>query len=253
VEPVGTIPSFRNVDRCDARAIVEDALERGGGWLTPLDAMDLVSAFGIRVVPTFAACDAEDAADMAGFAEFPVALKAVGPEIVHKTESRAVILGLADREAVSNAYRELSNRLGDQMTSALVQPMVNEAVEMFAGATLDPTFGHVIVCGTGGTLVELLRDTSCRLHPLTDLTAHEMVESLRGAALLRGFRGAPPRDQAAFEDLLLRLSALLEACPEIAEVDLNPVMVRGRGAEVADVRVRIERQTPGQSRRRISY
>jgi acyl-CoA synthetase (NDP forming) len=101
-------------------------------------------------------------------------------------------------------------------------------------------FGHAIVCGSGGILVELLRDTSCRLAPLTNVSAAEMISEMRGVALLRGYRGRPPADEAALLDVLLRVSALLGTCPDIAELDLNPVIVTTHGAMVVDARVRVE-------------
>jgi len=112
-------------------------------------------------------------------------------------------------------------------------------VEMFAGGLLDRQFGHLVMCGTGGTMLELLRDTSCRLTPLTDRGAAEMVEEIRGKALLRGFRGSPAVDEEAYRAVLLRVSALLQLCPEIEEIDLNPVIVTTGGAFVVDVRVRV--------------
>ena len=120
----------------------------------------------------------------------------------------------------------------------LVQPLL-AGVEMFVGASFDPKFGHAIVCGSGGTVVELVRDTSCRLAPLTDVSAREMLDALRGIVLLRGYRGAAPADEAALRDVLLRISALLDFCPEILEWDLNPVMVSTTGATVVDARIRI--------------
>ena len=110
---------------------------------------------------------------------------------------------------------------------------------MLVGAALDPTFGHMVMCGSGGTLVELLHDASCRLAPLSAGSAREMLDEVRGVARLRGFRGAPPGDEAALRDIVLRVSALVTACPEIVELDLNPVIVRPSGACVVDARVRL--------------
>ena len=124
------------------------------------------------------------------------------------------------------------------VAQVLVQPMVR-GVEMFVGVSLDPKFGRAVVCGSGGTLVELLRDTSCRLTPLTDVVAREMLDELRGVALLRGFRGAEPADESSFRDIVLRVSALVELCPEIQEIDLNPVIVSTRGATAVDARIRV--------------
>ena len=144
-----------------------------------------------------------------------------------RREAHAVFTGLRSVEDVLRAYHALARR--PDVKNVLVQPMVKDGVEMFVGATLDPTFGHIVMCGSGGTMVELLHDTSCRLAPITDRAAREMIDETRGSALLRGFRGSQPADEAAFRDVLLRTSALVNACPEIAELDLNPVIVtRGR-------------------------
>ena len=124
---------------------------------------------------------------------------------------------------------------------------------MLVGAVHDPTFGPLIVCGTGGVFVDLLADSVFRLHPVTTDDAEEMIQGLRGARLLRGYRGAPPVDEAALRDVVLRVSALLSVCPEIQELDLNPVKVLGSGACVIDARVRIERQVPNRRGRRVEY
>jgi acyl-CoA synthetase (NDP forming) len=125
------------------------------------------------------------------------------------------------------------------MQHGLVQPMICGGVEMMIGVTQDQTFGHVLVCGTGGILVELFSDVAVRLHPLTDVDAKEMIESLKGKALLRGYRGAPPLDEAALRDAVLRVSALVDACPRIVEMDLNPVKVLVSGVSAVDVRIRV--------------
>src|SRR4030095_15945195 len=150
---------------------------------------------------------------------------AVGPAILHKTEVGGVRLGLADESAVGAACRDLKDRLGAGVTHFLLQPMVPGGVEVIAGVTHDPTFGPLVLYGSGGTLVELLADVAFKLQPLTDVAADAMLDEGRGTALLRGYRGAPSMDEAALKDLLLRLSALAEACPELREIDLNPVKV----------------------------
>ena len=124
---------------------------------------------------------------------------------------------------------------------------------MLVGALHDPTFGPLVVCGAGGTLVDLLGDTAFRLHPLTTEDAAEMVAELRAAPLLRGYRGAAPADEAALIDVVLRVSALLDICPEVHELDLNPVTVLARGAWAVDVRIRVERGAPPRGARRVQY
>ena len=242
--PAGTVPSFQDMDYGTARAIVEHAPLGGDGWLSPLDAFALLDAAGIPWVPTVTVRSDAHALDTARRLGFPVALKGAGAGIVHKTEAHAVAVNLIDEVSVRDAYRALAARRADGVEQILMQPMLMGA-EFLAGAVLDPAFGHVVVCGSGGTLVELLRDTVCRLHPLTDAAAQDMLDHIRGTARLRGFRGAPAGGEAALRDVLLRVSALIEMCPEIADVDLNPIMVTAAGARVVDARVRIDRPTGG--------
>ena len=184
---------------------------------------------------------------------YPVALKAAGPEILHKSDVGGVSLDIRDEAALRDAFRTLRSRLGQTMTAALVQQMVSSGVELLIGAVVDPTFGPLVACGSGGVLVDLLGDTVFRLHPLTDLDAAEMVEGLKSLPLLRGYRGRPAADEHAAVDALLRVSALLDICPEIQELDINPLKVLERGALALDARVRVGRADPPAPTRRIAY
>lgn len=238
-QPLGEIPSFPNFHPGLARAVVEAALGRGGGWLTPVEANALLSAAGIATPRSHVATSVDDAVEAAMKLGLPVALKAIGAALLHKTEHRALRLNLETKGAVRLAACELTKALGDRMDGLLVQPMVHGGAEMMVGAINDATFGHVVVCGSGGVLVDLLADSSCRLHPVTDRDAREMVESLKGVRLLRGFRGAEPADEAAFREAILRISALVGLCPEIQELDLNPIKVLPGGVSAIDVRIRV--------------
>jgi acyl-CoA synthetase (NDP forming) len=131
--------------------------------------------------------------------------------------------------------------------------MASSGVEMFIGGIQDPSFGPVVFCGSGGTLVELFHDAACRLAPLSVADADEMLDDIRGIARLRGFRGAPAADEAALKDTVLRVAALLDGCPEIQELDINPVLVFERGVGALDVRIRITRQVPRAPTRRVRY
>jgi acyl-CoA synthetase (NDP forming) len=132
----------------------------------------------------------------------------------------------------------------EQATAFLVQRMVAAGVEMLVGVVHDPLFGPVVACGAGGTAVELLKDVSVRITPITDRDASEMIRGLRTFPLLDGYRGAPKADVAALEELVLRVGAMVEAHPEIAEMDLNPVMVLPDGVAIVDARVRVETAHP---------
>ena len=252
-KPPGTIPSYPDVKIGEARAVVEKALARGGGWLDPLECEALLSAFGIAMAPIRMVRDEEEGVAAAKELGFPVAVKAVGPTVLHKTEVGGVRLGLADETAVREACLEMKAALGERLTNILVQRMVSGGVEVIAGVTYDPTFGPLVLYGAGGVLVELLADVAFRLHPLTDRDAAALLEDVKSTALLRGFRGAPRADEVALIDLLLRVSALVEACPQVREMDLNPVKVLSRGVRVVDARIRVGRPPLPARSRRIAY
>jgi acyl-CoA synthetase (NDP forming) len=153
---------------------------------------------------------------------------------VHKTERGGVAIDLRDPEAV----REAAERIGAPL---LIQPLVRGGVELLVGAVQDPMFGPLIAVGPGGTLAELIGDAAFRLAPLTDIDAQELAHTGKAGLLLSGFRGAPPADTDAVEDLLLRVSQLAEDLPELAELDLNPVIAGPHGCVIVDARVRVAR------------
>jgi acetyl coenzyme A synthetase (ADP forming)-like protein len=240
----GVSPILPDVQPEMARLIVERALERGGGWLTPVETNALMSSVGIAVPRSMMTTSIDDAVAAAARLGFPVALKAVGRELLHKTEHKAVRVNLKDRNDVRMAAMTFVKNLGERIEGFLVQRMVAGGAEMMIGAIHDSTFGHVIVSGTGGVLIELLADSACSLHPVTDVDAADMVASLKGVRLLRGFRGSEPCDEAAFRDAILRVSALVGICPAIRELDINPLMVLSNGVSAVDVRVRVAADAP---------
>lgn len=251
--PVGAPHELAGVHVDDARDVVERALERGDGWLTPDDARSILTAVGIpvarsRVVPGW--IEVRRAAKEIGY---PVALKAIGPTLLHKSDVGGVKLNLRNARDLHRAFDELHSALGDRVVDYLVQEMVPGGVEVIVGAVFDRTFGPLVLYGSGGTLVELLGDTSFRIAPLTEGDAADLLNEVKGTARLRGFRGAPSLDERALVDLILRVSALLEACPDIREMDLNPVKVLESGARVVDFRIRVGTPPPPARSRRISY
>jgi acyl-CoA synthetase (NDP forming) len=154
---------------------------------------------------------------------------------------------------VRAAYADLRTQFGTELSGVLVQAMVPGGIEMLVGAVQDPTFGPLVACGSGGVLVELVADRAFRIHPLGLRDAAEMIDELKGARLLRGYRGAPPVDEQALRDVVLRVSALLTICPEVQELDINPVKVLPAGARAVDVRVRIDRPPILTGARRAQY
>jgi acetyl coenzyme A synthetase (ADP forming)-like protein len=251
--PTGKDPALESFDGDTIRRVVEQVLARGAGWARPDDVQALLRAAGIACAASTVVSDADAAVQAAARLGFPVALKALGPTLLHKTERRAVSLNLADEAGVRRAYEDFATRFGADMTSVLVQQMVPRGVEMIVGALHDPLFGPVIACGTGGVLVDILADTAFRLHPLSAADAADMIGELRGARLLRGYRGSAPADEQALRDTVLRVSELVRVAPEIQELDLNPVIVLSAGAHVADARVRLEPLTHARRGRRVEY
>jgi acetyl coenzyme A synthetase (ADP forming)-like protein len=243
--PPGTVPALDGITPSLARAVIDSALQRGGGWLSTVEANALMAAVGIATPQSYVAGSIEEAAKLAQKIGFPVALKAVGSQLLHKTEHKAIRLNLRTPGEVSDAAGELTAVLGDKVEGLLVQRMITGGAEMMLGAINDPAFGHVIVCGSGGVLIELVADSQCCLYPVTGRDAIDMVERLRGMRLLRGFRGNAPADIGAFQEAILRISALVGLCPEIEELDVNPLMVLTEGASALDVRVRVSADVPG--------
>ncbi len=245
--PTTPAPDFPDIRRDEAVSIVASSLGRGGGWLDAVETERLLACFGIRMVEQVLVETPEEARAAAERLGGLLVLKAVAPGLTHKTEHGAVQLGLDSPDAVEAAARAMRDRLvreGFADVRLLVQRQVSGGVELFVGVTHDRHFGPVVVCGLGGVFVELLRDISVRLTPLSVEDAQEMLRELKGYPVLTGYRGSPPVDLPALEALLLRVSLLAEELPDVAELDLNPVIARADGVVVVDARVRIEAAEP---------
>jgi acetyl coenzyme A synthetase (ADP forming)-like protein len=254
----GETPKLRNVDGGAARGIIERFLgkraagagsgDRDGaaGWLPPDALLPLLGAYGIHTPVLRPAGNRGEAAAAAKQIGFPVAMKVKSPDVVHKTDVGGVKLNLRTEEEAARAFDEIRASLAGAKPAArfegvTVEPMVAGGIETIVGMTRDPLFGPVVLFGLGGVAVELLRDVSVRVAPITDRDAEEMIGEIRGAPLLDGYRGAPPVDKASLLDLLHRVSRLAVDHPEVLELDLNPVVAfpGGKPALVLDARVRV--------------
>jgi acetyltransferase len=228
------------------------------GWLSAPEAMDLLAAYGIPVVRTTVANDSSSAAEAASRLGFPVALKLLSPDVLHKTEVGGVALDLESPRAVEEAAESMRARLARLRPNARidgysVQEMARrpDALEVFVGAAVDPVFGPFVMFGQGGTAVEVIDDEAVALPPLDPHLADELMARTRVQKLLRGHRGRPPVDLAALRRLLVRVSQLVTEVPELAEFDLNPVLVDSHGLIAVDARLRLE-PTPSRGSERLS-
>jgi acetyl coenzyme A synthetase (ADP forming)-like protein len=230
--PLGRVPELEGIDRASADRIVREALGRDGdGWLDSSQVRGLLAAYGIPFVAERLAVTADGAVAAADALGFPVVVKTAEPG-AHKTEKALLALDLADEAAV----REAVERIGPPV---VVQPMLKGGAELLAGVVQDPVFGPLVAFGPGGVFAELIGAAAFRISPLTDADALELVTTGKAGRLVAGFRGARPSDAAALADLVLRLSRLAEDHPEVAELDLNPVMGLPEGCVAVDARIAV--------------
>jgi acyl-CoA synthetase (NDP forming) len=212
------------------------------GWLGPLTVSALLEMCGIPAPQTRVVVNAAGVLAAAHQLGYPVVLKGVGPSLVHKTEAGAVYLDLQNDDEVLSAHHALARR--PDVHSVLVQPMVKSGVEMFIGVAVDTSLGPLMMCGSGRTMMEAKRDAAYRFAPLTERTAREMLEETDACSRLQAFPGGWRRDNGGFLDILLRTSAIVGACPEIVELEFDPVIVTSGGAIVVDARIRVASRAP---------
>jgi acyl-CoA synthetase (NDP forming)/RimJ/RimL family protein N-acetyltransferase len=254
---LGQQPEFDGIDAQAARARVDDWLEPGasqeesGGWLPTAECEALLDGYGIRCVASEYCSDVERAVSSASEFGGSVVLKADFPPPAHAADVDAVLLGLEGENAVRAGWQELERRTrlaGRDWRGAIVQPLAASGADVLIGALADAELGQVMAVGLGGRQAGLGRDVAYRLLPLTDVDANELIDASEAISIqLRGFRGSPPKDRVALQDLILRFAALLRAVPELVEVDLNPVRSLPEGAVVLDVRMRLEGTSPADS------
>jgi acetate---CoA ligase (ADP-forming) len=254
--PPGRVPTINGIDRKAGAEAIERALAvaedpAAGCWLDARSLTALFAAYGIRTSTARTASNRGEAAAAAKAIGFPVVLKVRSPDVVHKTDVGGVRLHLKSEEEAARAFDEVRAALARakpeaRFEGATLEPMVQGGVETIVGVTRDRSFGPIVLFGLGGVAVELLRDVSVRVAPLTDHDAEEMVREIRGHPLLEGYRGAPPSNIASIVDLLHRVSRLAIDQPQVMELDLNPVLVfPGEAPCIAiDARLRVAATAP---------
>ena len=213
--------------------------------LTEVESKGLLKKAGIPVVEAKLARSKKEAISISKKMGFPVVLKINSPDVVHKSDSGGVKLGLANATQVGKAYSEIISSVKQaypeaQIQGVSVQPMASPGVEVIVGMSKDPQFGPVIMFGLGGILVEVLKDVSFRIVPLTERDAREMIKEIKGYPILEGYRGQKPASIPKLENLIVKVSQFVEKNPQIKELDLNPIFAYPDKAVAVDARIILE-------------
>jgi len=229
------------------KRIIEEAKKEGRTKLLEHEAYEVLAAYNLPVPKAALAKSEDDAVKIANEIGYPVVLKIVSPDIVHKSDVGGVKINLKNESDVREAFKSIMESVKEKapnarITGILVQEMVPEGLEVIVGATRDPTFGPVLLFGLGGIFVEVLKDVSFRIAPVTKYDAETMLSEIKAAKLLEGYRGMPPRDKKALVNIIINLSKFMEEQDSVSDVDLNPIMAFevGKGAKIADARVLIK-------------
>jgi len=213
--------------------------------LTEVESKELLKKAGIPVVESKLARSKKEAISISKEMGFPVVLKINSPDLVHKSDSGGVKLGLANAAQVGKAYSDIISSIKQvypeaQIQGVSVQPMASPGVEVIVGISKDPQFGPVIMFGLGGILVEVLKDVSFRIVPVTERDAREMIREIKGYPILEGYRGQKPASIPALEKLIVKVSQFIEKNPQIKELDLNPIFAYPDKAVAVDARIILE-------------
>ena len=238
--PEGNITKFK-VNKNKAARIIDSARREGRKVLLEEEGQEILRAYGMPLPKTRLATDEDEAAAIADRMGYPVVMKIVSPQITHKSDAGGVKVGLNDADEVRKAYRTIvknakKHNKKAEIRGVLIVEMVREGKEMIIGSKMEPGFGPVIMLGMGGIYVEVLRDVTFRLAPVTDREANDMIKSIRTQKLLTGTRGEKPADIAKLSECIQRLSQLVTDL-EISELDINPIRVMNRGCKILDVRI----------------
>lgn len=231
--PTAQTDALPEVDIARIREVIDHSQN---GYLSPDHIQILLDASGINRAKEAVVASADEAAEIASVLGFPVAMKVVGP--IHKSDVGGVVLNVSKEQDVIREFERMMQI--DGTIAVLIQPMLS-GMELFVGAKREKNFGHVVMCGLGGIFIEVMKDVSVALAPVTSDESLTMIRKLRSYQLIEGVRGKEGVDEQAFADVLVRLSALLNAAPEILEMDLNPMLGNARGVTAVDARICIEK------------
>jgi acetyl coenzyme A synthetase (ADP forming)-like protein len=243
-KPRGRVPEYK-VNKNKVDKIIRRSSDAGGGWLDPPDVRDILTAYGIPMVESSVARSASDAARISRKLGYPVVMKVLSPDVIHKTDVGGVVKDVRNDREVKKGFEAIRASLKASAGRARfegveVQPLVREGREIIMGMQLDPRAGPLLMFGLGGVFAETMKDVTFRICPITDLEAGEMLESLRGFQILKGVRGEKPVDMERLKDMLLRLSQLVCEFHEIETFDINPVLAREKGKPTVAVDARMK-------------
>jgi acyl-CoA synthetase (NDP forming) len=231
------------MDKTDS--IFMEVRKVGRKHLLEMEAKSVCMEYGIPVTRFKLAKSEAEAVKFAEEIGYPVVLKIVSPDILHKSDVGGVMLNLKDAKDVRKAYKQImenvqKHKKDAEILGVLVQEMAPPSTEVIVGAIKDPQFGHALMFGLGGVFVEVLKDVTFRITPINEEEAREMISEVKAYPLLKGYRGMPPADIEAIIQILLNTSRLVSEHPEINELDLNPIMVYEKGAKTVDARIILE-------------
>ena len=225
--------------------VIDKVRKEGRFILTEFESKKILKQIGIPVVETKLAKTQKEAVSFSQKIGFPVALKIISPDVIHKTDSGGVKLGLKNVSEVREAYHEILEAVRKQYPDAIihgvsVQKMVRPGTEVIVGTSKDPQFGPVIMFGLGGIFVEMLKDVSFRVVPVNRKDAQEMVKEIKGYPLLQGYRGKEPANITVLVEMILKISNLIHKNPQIKELELNPIFAYKDSALAVDARIILE-------------
>lgn len=243
-KPMGKVVNF-TVNRERARSIMQASLADGRAQLTTRESIDVLDAYGIRVCRSGFATDENEAVALADQIGYPVVMKMTSKTTSHKTDVGGVRVNIQSADDLRNQYRDLIEKLRernllDGLEGVIIQEMVKGSREMVCGVATDPQYGHMMMFGLGGVFIEVMKDVTFRMAPLTDIDAHEMIRGVKAYKLLEGARGTTPAQLDQLENVLLRLSQLVTDFPEIEELDINPLIISEKNGEGIAVDGRIK-------------
>ena len=237
--------SYLGMKMAETSRIFTEAYRAGRRYLLETEAKSVCMEYGIPVTRFKLARSEDEAVGLAEEIGYPVVLKIVSPDIVHKSDVGGVIIEVKDAEGVRNAYEQIlknveRHKADAKIVGVLVQEMAPSATEVIVGAIKDPQFGPAVMFGLGGIFVEVLKDVTFRIAPIDKEEAHDMISEVKAYPLLKGYRNLPPADVEAIVEILLNASRLVMEHQEIKELDLNPIMVYEKGAKTVDARIILE-------------